>query len=194
MNTKVESLFQKYHISGIKTGMERLTEKYIPSIPPPPVITLKAKIENYIDALLKNLEPLKGALQDRFIQRITKDLKEIDTDDDDIDEIMGDIHKTIEDNIYDSLSRVKREHIPKLEKYLQQAGYQPVPVKIGDNIHDFVEYFSSTFPEPTFSASQWDKIKAIDTKPYQKKYTSTDDDEEVLKLRGSCVYYTKKGK
>lgn len=201
-----EYLSKKYNISShdFKTGIVGLLERHMSSTPITepkagtagdfPDNSNMVQIQNLIDAVCKNLQSLKGALPDRFIKAILEDLDNIDMEDDDVGEIMGEIHGTIERNIYQSLQRVKPVYIPKLEEYLKNVGYQEIDVHVGDDITKFVEYFAKYFPEPTFSVSQRNKIKQIDIKPYQKKYTSTNGDEVLLKLRGHCVYYAEKGK
>ncbi|HAJ97082.1 MAG TPA: hypothetical protein DCO72_05045 [Ruminococcus sp.] len=156
----------------------------------PPEQNLIIPDENYINFLKENAGILEGALQERFYRNFIKTLDSVldDGDFDDPEEIMCDVHGAVEKNIFDSFSRVKRDNIPVLDKFLKIAGYVPLNIGAGDNVLNCAEYFQQLFPEKPSNPNQKNLIKQINTQPYQLCYDN-DGTPETLVLKGDCTYY-----
>ena len=213
VNNTIENLYQKYQPFEV---LENLWQKYVstavaeiqkntsteesqppekekpesekPPVAPPKPLTFAQK---YIKNLLENAKSLEGILKDRHLNGLREALEAIDTDDD-IDDIMEAIHNAVRTNVYESITKVDLRNIPRLEKYLEDSGYKPIPVKVGDKLADNIDYFECYFKEPTLITRLYNLIKKIDIKPYRIEYKSGEKVKELI-LKGQCVYYSRKG-
>ncbi|MBO5105229.1 MAG: hypothetical protein J6B74_09265 [Ruminococcus sp.] len=142
----------------------------------------------YVKRLVDKLTFLMGKLGDREYKYCREKLNDIlwNGDFDDSEEIMQAVHGALEKYIYESDTKVKNADWKFLEEYLKRAGYEPVPVKVGDRINDYAVYFETVIPSNNMGKSG--TIKSISQSPYIIRYYD-DDSVEKIKLCGKCTVY-----
>lgn len=147
--------------------------------------------KNYVQNLLKNLKPLlenpKSNIQTELKKcqnSFEKLLQEEDFED--ADDIMADVHTAIQKYIYGSDTKVDEIEWQMLTDYLRKAGYQPVPVKAGDNIKNYISMFSR--PIEASGNGIPGTIKHIQLMPYQIVYWNGTEDIPIY-LYGKCSFY-----
>ena len=143
--------------------------------------------ESYVRRLLTNLSNIEGHLGDYEFARCKKGFQNIlnDGDFDDGEEIMDSVHSLINNYIYGSDSKVSQSDWVKLEKYLEDAGYEAVNVKSGDDIAPYRTLFDRPIPA---SGGTPNTIKQVQLCPYILTYEDCGV-KETLKLCGKCTYY-----
>lgn len=143
--------------------------------------------ETYVKKLLSGLLKIKENLGSWEYKSCSDGLKKLldEGDFEDGEEIMNAVHELIKKYIYGSDTKVSASDWDKLEKYIIDAGYSPVPVKAGDNIYHFRGYFDRPIPA---NGGTPDTIKQIQLKPFVLTYEDCGEKEE-LKLCGKCTYY-----
>ncbi|MDE6834911.1 MAG: hypothetical protein K2J39_11810 [Ruminococcus sp.] len=141
----------------------------------------------YVEKLIEELWKIKNNFGDYEFEKCLKGLKEIlEKDDfDDAEEIIFSVHELIEKYIYGSDTKVSASDWKKLENYIENAGYKPVPVKIGDDITPYKVYFNRPI---VAKGGTVNKIRHIQLQPFVLKYMN-DDTIETIKLCGKCTYY-----
>jgi len=147
--------------------------------------------KSYVRDLIKNLDNIKGYLGEWEFERCEDGLKELldDGDFEDGEEIIGSVHELIKKYIYGSDTKVSATDWEKLEKYIVDAGYVPVKVKVNDDINRYKPYFDRPIPA---SGGIPNKIKQIQLKPFVLAYEDNGE-KEMVKLCGKCTYYKNEG-
>ncbi|MDE6832773.1 MAG: hypothetical protein K2J39_00780, partial [Ruminococcus sp.] len=143
--------------------------------------------KKYIRKLIDNLNDIKGHLGEWEFQQYKKGLETLtDTGDfEDSEEIIFSVHELIKKYIYGSDTKVSLSDWEKLEKYIENAGYKPVPVRAGDNITSYKSYFERPIQA---QGGVPDTIKQIQLKPFILTYED-DGETATIKLCGKCTYY-----
>ncbi|MDE6102564.1 MAG: hypothetical protein K2F73_06280, partial [Ruminococcus sp.] len=144
--------------------------------------------ETYVNRLIAELKHLNGILGAREYNYCMKKLEEIlqDGDFDDSEDIMIAVHEALEKYIYRSDTKVRSADWKLLEEYLIKAGYEPVPVKKGDRISDYVVYFENVIPASDKGIKG--TIRVISQKPYIITYIDGNEPQK-MKLCGKCTVY-----
>ncbi len=174
---EIQKLSAKY--LNVSIGREKKDEKSRNIIVPD---------KAYVKRLIDELSYIKGKLGEREYNYCREKLNGIlcDGDFDDSEEIMSSVHEVLKKYIYESDTKVKNADWKFLEEYLKRAGYEPVPVKSGDNIKDYAVYFENVISSNGIGKSG--TIKLIRQRPYMLKYYD-DDSVEECKLCGKCTIY-----
>ncbi len=144
--------------------------------------------EKYVKYLIELLEEIRENLDSFPFGKCKKGLEEIlnEGDFEYPDEIMNDVHELIKKYIYGNDTSVAPSDWLKLEKYIEDAGYIPVPVKVGDDVTPFKLYFDR--PIQAMGGIP-NTIKTIQLRPYKLKFYDGEMICEELKLCGKCTYY-----
>lgn len=143
--------------------------------------------EDYVRTLLEKLSEIKDNLGNPEYDYCRKAFQNIlnNGDFDDGEEIIGAVHGTIKKYIYGSDTKVSASDWIALEKYIEEAGYVEIPVKVGDDITPYKSYFERPIPA---SGGAPNTIKQVQQKPFVLTYEDCGE-KETIKLCGKCTYY-----
>lgn len=145
--------------------------------------------QDYIKKLIRCASELTGNIYSLHYElgKFTQGLRDIlhNSDFDDPEEIMGQVHELIGKYIYGSDTKVSAEDWKKMEEFLLISGYEALPVSEGDSIVPYRSYFERPIP---VSGGTPNTIKHIQLKPYVLSYADSGE-IETLHLCGKCTYY-----
>ena len=187
----IQTLQNSHRTTPASTSPSRPTQSPSRPAQPKTVAFTSSKViipnKAYVEKLVSNLSTIKNHLGKWEYESYQKGLQQILRTDDfeDGEEIMNDVHELIKKYIYGSDTKVSIDDWPKLEQYIEQAGYIAVPVKAGDNITPYRSYFDRPIPA---SGGTPNTIKQIQLKPFALTYEDCGE-KETLKLCGKCTYF-----